>query len=72
MPVVETPTPIASVLGEPRAGFARHEFRGGNFFMLRMLNRYRDELGVEALPQELDAPSARRCSTCSPTRRASR
>jgi hypothetical protein len=55
MPVVETPTPIASVLGEPRDGFARHEFRGGNFFMLRMLNRYRDELGVEALPQELDA-----------------
>lgn len=55
MPVVETPTPIASVLGEPREGFARHEFRGSNFFMLRMLNRYRGELGVEALPQELDA-----------------
>lgn len=28
---------------------------GGNFFMLRLLNRYRADLGVEALPQELDA-----------------
>ncbi len=54
MPVVEQPTPIASVLGEPRDGFARHAFRGGNAFMLRMLNRYRNELGVQALPQELD------------------
>jgi hypothetical protein len=33
----------------------RHTFHGGNFFMLRMLNRYRLELGVEALPLELDA-----------------
>ncbi|HXW05237.1 MAG TPA: hypothetical protein VD833_08395 [Vicinamibacterales bacterium] len=55
MPVIAEPTRIASVLGEPREAAARHDFRGGNFFMLRMLNRYRDELGVEALPQELDA-----------------
>ena len=55
MPAVETPAPMASVLGEPRAGVARHAFRGGNAFMLRMLNRYRTELGVQALPQELDA-----------------
>jgi hypothetical protein len=55
MPVVAEPTPIASVLGEPRPGFARHVFRGGNFFMLRMLNRYRAELGVAALPHELEA-----------------
>ena len=54
MPVVEQPTPIASVLGEPREGFARHAFRGGNAFMLRMLNRNRTELGVQALPQELE------------------
>jgi hypothetical protein len=46
---------IASVLGEPREGMGRHTFLGGNFFMLRMLNRYRDLLGVQALPQELDA-----------------
>jgi hypothetical protein len=38
---------------------ARHEFRGGNFLMLRMLDRYRTELAVEALSSELEA-SARR------------
>ena len=54
MPVVETPTPISSVLGEEREGLSRHSFRGGNAFMLRMLQRYRSELGVEALPQELE------------------
>lgn len=53
MPTVAS-TPIASVLGEPRDTLARHTFLGGNFFMLRMLNRYRSDLGVEALPQELD------------------
>jgi hypothetical protein len=55
MPVVEEPTAITSVLGTPRPALSRHVFRGGNFFMLRMLNRYRAELGVEALPQELEA-----------------
>jgi hypothetical protein len=59
MPVVETPVAITSVLGEPRSGVKRHVFTGGNFFMLNMLNRYRDELGVEALPHELDAAAAR-------------
>ena len=44
MPAVEEDTPIASVLGAPRKGFARHTFVGGNFFMQRMLNRFRDEL----------------------------
>jgi hypothetical protein len=55
MPAVEEPVRMASVLGEPREGLSRHTFLGGNFFMLRLLNRYRDELGVEALPGELDA-----------------
>ncbi|MFN2444390.1 MAG: hypothetical protein ABR606_02180 [Vicinamibacterales bacterium] len=55
MPVVREETAITSVLGTPRQGVARHVFRGGNFFMLRMLHRYRAELGVKALPQELDA-----------------
>lgn len=55
MPVVTDPVRFSSVLGELREGVARHSFRGGNFFMLRMLNRYRTELGVEALPQELEA-----------------
>ncbi len=55
MPTVQEKTPIASVLGEPREGLARHQFVGGNSFMLRMLNRYRDDLGVAAPSHELDA-----------------
>jgi hypothetical protein len=55
MPPVAEPTPIASVLGEPREGLSRHTFLGGNFFMLRMLNRYRNDLGVTAPSHELDA-----------------
>ncbi len=55
MPPVKEPTRVSSVLGELRENMGRHTFHGGNFFMLRMLNRYRLELGVEALPLELDA-----------------
>jgi len=51
---VEADLPISSVLGQPREGFSRHAFRGGNFFMIRMLNRYRDELAVAAAPQAMD------------------
>jgi hypothetical protein len=55
MPAVREDTAISAVLGVPRPGVARHVFRGGNFFMLGMLNRFREELGVKALPQELNA-----------------
>jgi hypothetical protein len=54
MPAVAD-TPIASVLGEPREQLARHSFLGGNFFILRMLNRFRGELGVVAPARELEA-----------------
>ena len=53
MPEVGEDVPVTGVLGHARPDVSRHVFRGGNFFMLRMLNRYRDELGVVALPQEL-------------------
>jgi len=59
MPVVEDAVPVTPVFGEPREGFSRHTFVGGNFFMLRLLNRFRAELGVEALPQELEAAASR-------------
>ena len=59
MPEVAGDTAIASVLGQPRAGLSRHTFRGGNFFMQRMLNRYRDELGVEAPAREMEVAIAR-------------
>jgi hypothetical protein len=52
-------TAAASVLGEPRAAVARHGFQGANFFMLGLFQRFRAELGVEALPQELSLSRAR-------------
>jgi hypothetical protein len=55
MPIVEEPTPITSVLGDPREGLSRHDFRGANFLMLSLFNRFRAELGVAARPAELDA-----------------
>jgi hypothetical protein len=58
MPVVAAQTPIASVLGQARPHFSQHTFRGGNSFVLSVLNKYRDELGVVALPQELDTAIA--------------
>ena len=59
MPEVAAEVPVTGVLGRARPEVSRHVFRGGNFFMLRMLNRYRDELGVVALPQELELAARR-------------
>jgi len=53
MPLVGEDVPVTAVLGRQRPDVSRHFFQGGNFFMLRLLNRYRVELGVTALPQEL-------------------
>ncbi len=63
MPAVTESIAIASVLGITRNRLARHDFRGGNFFVLGMLKRYRSELGVTALPQELDASVRRTMSS---------
>ena len=54
MPVVPGEMPLTQVLGQPREGLSRHTYRGGNFFMMRMLNRYRADLGVRATPLEMD------------------
>jgi hypothetical protein len=59
MPVVDQPTPITSVLGTPRPGLSRHDFRGANFFVLAMFSRYRAELGVAAPALGLDAAAGR-------------
>jgi hypothetical protein len=59
MPKVPEDVPITSVLGEPRSGFSQHSFVGGNFFMQRLLNRYRNDLGVSALPQDLNSAALR-------------
>jgi hypothetical protein len=55
MPRAAGPVRIASVLGDYRDGLSRHLFVGGNSFMLQVFNRYRDELGVQATPAELQA-----------------
>ena len=49
------PIRASSVLGDARDTMAQHVFVGGNAFMVRMFNRYRTELGVTALPSELEA-----------------
>jgi hypothetical protein len=59
MPVVSGETPITSVFGEPREGVSRHTFVGGNFFMQRVLNRFRNDLAVTVPPQDLDAAAVR-------------
>jgi hypothetical protein len=58
MPEVAAESPIASVLGQPRPNVSQHTFLGGNAFMLDVLRRYRGELGVKALPHELEASAA--------------
>ena len=55
MPAAAGPIRAASVLGDARDTLARHVFVGGNAYMVRLLNRYRHELGVTALPSELEA-----------------
>jgi hypothetical protein len=55
MPELPDSTLIASVLGVPRHGFSQHVFRGGNAFMLGMLNQHRGAQGLVALPVEMDA-----------------
>ena len=53
MPEITEPAPATRVFGELRDGLRRHSFVAANFFMLQMLNRFRDALDVAALPQEL-------------------
>jgi hypothetical protein len=55
MPTAQGPVRVASVLGDYQDTLSRHTFVGGNAFMLRLLNRYRHELGVAATSAELDA-----------------
>lgn len=53
MPQLTNSMHITSVMGQPRENFSKHVFRGGNFFMPKIFNRNRKELGVSALPQDL-------------------
>lgn len=55
MPRAEGPIRVSSVLGAERDGLSRHAFVGGNAFMLRLMNRFRDALGVEAQAAQMEA-----------------
>ncbi|MGE5733843.1 MAG: hypothetical protein ACM34E_02025 [Acidobacteriota bacterium] len=55
MPEMHGAIPITAVYGSPRQGARRHTFVAANFFMQRMLNLYREDLSVAALPTELSA-----------------
>ncbi|PYR49386.1 MAG: hypothetical protein DMF89_12645 [Acidobacteria bacterium] len=59
MPVVKEKVPITSVFGELREGFGRHTFVGGNFFMQRMLNRFRNDLAVTTPPRAMEGAALR-------------
>jgi len=59
MPVVAEPVRITNTLGKFRDGMSRHTFVGGNFFVQRMLNKHRADLGVIALPEEFEAAATR-------------
>jgi cytochrome c551/c552 len=59
MPEVEEPVRVTALYGPPRVGMHRHEFIGGNFFLQRILNGHRDDLGVGALSPELSAAADR-------------
>jgi len=53
MPEVPDGTAISSVLGVRRTGARHHVFVAADFFMLRMLGRYADQLAVVAPPGNL-------------------
>ncbi|UWZ84890.1 hypothetical protein [Occallatibacter riparius] len=53
MPEVTEPTRITAVFGPERTGMHRHVFVGGNVLLPQVLNEHRDELDVQALPEEL-------------------
>jgi hypothetical protein len=57
MPAVVGEVSVTGVLPNPRAEMSQHSFMGGNFLLPRILNKHRAELGVQALPQDLEATS---------------
>jgi cytochrome c551/c552 len=49
MPEVSGKAQISSVLGDMRENVSQHKFRGGNVFMLKLFDKYRNELNVSLL-----------------------
>jgi hypothetical protein len=59
MPEVKEPTPVTALYGPMRDGARRHVFVGANFVITGMLNDHREDLGVDALSEELKAANDR-------------
>jgi hypothetical protein len=59
MPKVPEDAPITAVLGPLRSGVRLHTFVGANVFLLNVLNAYRGDLSVKAMPLELNAEAQR-------------
>ena len=59
MPEVKGQTPVTALYGPLRDGARRHVFVGANFVIAGMLNDHRDDLAVEAQPDELAAAKER-------------
>ncbi len=59
LPQVEGAARMAAVLGIVRPEIRQHTFVGANFFILNMLNNYRSDLSVTAMPAELTAEADR-------------
>ena len=55
MPEVKGAMAVTAIYGQPRDGMHRHVFVGGNFLMSAMLEKHREDLAVEAQPEELHA-----------------
>ncbi|MBB5059436.1 mono/diheme cytochrome c family protein [Granulicella aggregans] len=59
MPEVKGQTPVTALYGPLREGARRHVFVGANFVIAGMLSDHREDLAVEALPEELTAAKER-------------
>jgi cytochrome c551/c552 len=55
MPEVSGKAQISSVLGDMRENVSQHKFRGGNVFMLKLFDKYRNELNVSTPSEDLQA-----------------
>jgi hypothetical protein len=59
MPAVSDPVNIAVLYSDPKQGVRRHSFDGSNFLMQTILNAHRNDLGVVAPEQDLEAAAKR-------------
>jgi hypothetical protein len=59
MEEIEGYAPLSNYMGHARGGISRHDFRGANVFMLRLLAAHSNDLAVLAPPLELERAQTR-------------